>query len=133
VRVPAPAPAGAGNPGGETPSTGSIAVASACKQPPIALAAGVRRRNDVPNQLSTRERTVAQAVLDYLTSNPDAMDTIEGIANFWLPLRETAVEVRLLQKVLDCLVSDGLLEALNTGDNRQYRLRRTGLGGAYAM
>jgi hypothetical protein len=70
------------------------------------------------------EKEVAEAILDYLNEHPHAMDTLEGIAGWWVQRQQTVVRVTMLVKVLRRLTDIGLLEELDAGDTRRYRLRK---------
>ena len=63
-------------------------------------------------------------IVEYLRAHPSAADTVDGIMHWWLPLQryETAREV--IQKALDDLFEEGLIEYVVTSDNRKvFRLR----------
>jgi hypothetical protein len=70
------------------------------------------------------EEEVTDAVLGYLKEHPHAMDTLEGIAGWWVMQQHTVVQVTMLVKVLRRLTDTGLLEELDAGGTRRYRLRR---------
>jgi hypothetical protein len=53
-------------------------------------------REDTQENKATRAREIARAVLRYLETHPEAKDTLEGIARWWLE-RERAE--RLLEEV----------------------------------
>src|SRR5215470_7984987 len=67
---------------------------------------------------------VAHGVLSYLAEHPDAMDTLEGIAEWWVMRQQIRVSVTALARVLRRLTEIGILEETVTGDTRRYRLRR---------
>lgn len=50
-----------------------------------------------------------EAVLDYVTTHPQAKDTIEGIHCYWLPVDLRMTSRALLREVLDEMVEQGLL------------------------
>jgi hypothetical protein len=64
-----------------------------------------------------------QAVVDYLEQHPHAMDTLEGIAQWWIPRRGVRVEVSQLARAVDRLTSQGILEQMGSGRNALYRLK----------
>lgn len=70
------------------------------------------------------ERYLERAVLDYLARNPQAMDTTEGIALWWIPMPGGRVDVEALEAVLDGLTARGLLERVGTGTHTHYRRSR---------
>jgi hypothetical protein len=73
---------------------------------------------------SPDEEEMTQAILGYLAEHPQAMDTIEGIAEWWLMRQQVRVSMTMLSKVLQRLTESGAIEELRTGDTRQYRRRR---------
>ena len=68
------------------------------------------------------EAGVARAIVDYLTEHPNAMDTAEGIAEFWVMRSRIRVEVRALMNVLRTLTERGVLEEIRHGASSSYRL-----------
>ena len=70
-----------------------------------------------------REEEVAEAILGYLAEHPHAMDTPEGIAEWWLMRQQVRVSVTTLMKVLQRLTEKGLLEEIKNGESRRYRLK----------
>jgi hypothetical protein len=69
------------------------------------------------------EDELADIVLGYLAEHPDASDTLEGIAEWWIMRQRTRVEVTKLAKVLRHLTESSLLERIEDGDNTRYRLK----------
>jgi len=69
------------------------------------------------------EDELADIVLGYLAEHPDASDTLEGIAEWWIMRQRTRVEVTTLVKVLRYLAESSLLEKIEEGDNPRYRLK----------
>jgi hypothetical protein len=70
------------------------------------------------------EEEVAEAILDYLREHPHAMDTVEGIAAWWLMRQQIKVSVRMLMNVLRRMTDEGLLEEVDAGETSRYRLRQ---------
>lgn len=58
---------------------------------------------------SEEKRRLAIDVLAYLVENPDAKDTLVGIASWWLLRQRVENQVRSVRDVLDVLVQNGLL------------------------
>ncbi len=69
------------------------------------------------------EEEVAEAIVEYLNEHPDAMDTLNGIAEWWLMRQQVRVAVTTLARALSRLTGIGVLEELGTDDNRRYRLK----------
>jgi hypothetical protein len=71
-----------------------------------------------------QEQKVAEAIRHYLVEHPQAMDTLEGIAEWWLLRQEIRVAVQRVERALGQLTAQGYLETLGTGANRRFRLRQ---------
>jgi hypothetical protein len=69
------------------------------------------------------DQELADAVLAYLAEHPAAMDTVEGIAEWWLMRQRVRVVVEQVERVLDRQAEDGVLEVVGAGPSRRYRLR----------
>lgn len=67
---------------------------------------------------------IAEAVLGYLSANPRASDTLEGIAEWWIMRQHVQREVAQLAKVLEQLTREGILEKQGEPDNPRYRLQK---------
>ena len=68
-------------------------------------------------------RVVAEAVLNYLADRPQAMDTEEGIAEWWLMRQQAKVAAETVRKVLKQLIEAGRVEPVETGEHTRYRLK----------
>jgi hypothetical protein len=72
--------------------------------------------------LSTVSDTeLRELVMGYLDEHPTAMDTLDGIAEWWIFRRQIEIEVRRVSKVLGALVLDGELEEFEQGGVRFFR------------
>jgi hypothetical protein len=69
------------------------------------------------------EDPLAESIMQYLAEHPNAMDTFDGIAEWWIMRRQVRVDAMLLAKALDALTERGLIEKLGTGDNARYHLK----------
>jgi hypothetical protein len=67
-----------------------------------------------------------RAILGYLADNPEAMDTLEGIAGWWVVRQRVAVSVRSCERVLRDLIESGFIEEVGPGEPKRYRLRSSG-------
>jgi len=75
------------------------------------------------NSARDRERRVALKILRYLTQNPNAADTVEGILEWWLPRQSMAEEQKVVERALDYLVERNLILMVQPADARKhYRL-----------
>ena len=73
---------------------------------------------------SRSDEQVANAILAYLAEAPDAMDTADGVTEWWLMRQHVRDEVEVVTRVLDQLVARGALEAFEAGPQKRYRLAR---------
>jgi hypothetical protein len=69
---------------------------------------------------------MARLILSYLEEHPQASDTLEGIAEWWIMRQQIRVEIECLKKVLQDLAERGLLIASGEQDNPRYRLGTRG-------
>lgn len=75
------------------------------------------------NDERQEEDRMEAAILRYLGEHPHAMDTLEGVAEWWLARERIRTDVRRLATALRRLVDRGFLEEVGTGQARMYRLR----------
>ena len=71
-----------------------------------------------------RDVDLEEAILDYLREHPDAMETREGIAEWWIMRRVVRAEVEAITRVLHTLTERGVLEEIGAGSQCRYRLKR---------
>lgn len=72
--------------------------------------------------------TMVQKLSRYLRSHPDACDTPEGIARWWLDADPPPLPVSLVEAALAWMVSRGAVESLHAADGR-VRYRRASTSG----
>jgi hypothetical protein len=77
-----------------------------------------------PRTSEQLDQELAEAILVYLADHPAAMDTVEGIAEWWLLRQRVRVVVERVERVLGRQANEGVLEAVGGGPSRRYRLRR---------
>jgi len=71
------------------------------------------------------EMQIARDVLAYVVKNPEAKDTLEGIARWWLQRERVEQRVEEVSAALHLLVERGLvLERTGLGDRSYYQLNR---------
>ncbi len=70
------------------------------------------------------DQALEDAVLEYLREHPDAMDSLEGVAEWWVMRRVVRVEAEAVARVLERLTRAGRLEVVAGGDRPRYRLKR---------
>jgi len=80
-------------------------------------------RDELAQRRRQRTQEIADNVLDYLRECPDAMDSVEGIAEWWIGRAQLRTDVTLLAQALDQLTTENILEQVGDGERRRYRLR----------
>ena len=83
----------------------------------------MRRPPDSRWSKRRQERELAKMVLGYLNEHPNGMDTLQGIAEWWIPRQQVRVNVERLARTLDDLTRDGVLEQIGAKGDTLYRLR----------
>ena len=58
-----------------------------------------------------------------MLENPAAMDTLEGIAAWWLPRHEVRVGLKQVARALEHLEADGVIERAGDPERPMFRLR----------
>lgn len=71
-----------------------------------------------------QDEDLARAILDYLDENPTAMDSLEGIAEWWINRARVRQDVLAVARVLEALTTRGIIEEVGTGAERRYRRKR---------
>lgn len=74
------------------------------------------------------EKEMGEAIFEYLAEHPQASDTLEGIAEWWIMRQRIRVEVTKLANVLRHLAESSFLEKITEGDNTRYRLKAQNYG-----
>ena len=74
-------------------------------------------------QASEVEHRIQEELTSYWNSNPSAMDTLEGIATWWLPRHEARVGLKQIERALEQLEADGLIERTGDPTRPMFRLR----------
>jgi len=70
-------------------------------------------------QLDQKEqRDICKYILAYLSDNPDAGDTFEGIVEWWLLNQRIKFETRNVSEAVARLVSEGLIIEHEASDSR---------------
>ena len=81
-----------------------------------------------PPEDSQREEDLARCVLDYLSEHPQATDTLEGIAEWWVMREQVRVDVKLLERVLHRLTEQGFLDEIHGGAQVRFSLKKSSEG-----
>ena len=68
------------------------------------------------------EEALRAVVLTYLAEHRGAMDTIDGIAEWWVTRQQIRVDVERLAYVLEQLTEERILEVVGEGPQRLFRL-----------
>jgi len=83
---------------------------------------------DDPREIPWCDAELEAAVRRYLAEHPEAMDTTEGIADWWLMRERTRVDLEALVRTLGRLSDQGVLKKIGTGDRARYRLNNNDAG-----
>jgi hypothetical protein len=76
-----------------------------------------------PESKDPGEKMLGELVLGYLEEHPQAMETLEGIAEWWIERQRIRVDVQALSRALQALTEQDVLETVGTGPTRRYRLK----------
>jgi hypothetical protein len=82
------------------------------------------KRSDPIATAPALDVTVDRAVLSYLADHPDAMDTLEGIAEWWIERERIRLDVLAVSRALGRLMDRGVIEKVGAGERALYRLTR---------
>jgi Fe2+ or Zn2+ uptake regulation protein len=69
------------------------------------------------------DKKIGASLMRYLVEHPQAMDTAEGIAEWWTRDGESR-DVETVRRVLGHLINQGLVERIGSGKYAHYRLRK---------
>jgi hypothetical protein len=72
---------------------------------------------------SPTDAELCDAIVGYLTRHPEAADTLDGIAAWWVPMQRIETEVAEVTKAVEVLIARGVLESVSVGAQQCYRLR----------
>ena len=67
---------------------------------------------------------LATEILAYLRECPDAMDTADGVTEWWVMRQRVRAQVEAVARVLESLVARGVLERVESGGLPCYRLKQ---------
>ena len=70
------------------------------------------------------KNAVARKILAYLEKHPDACDTLEGVASWWVLEREIEDQTMIVKKVLEELTRSALIERFRKGHQVYYRIKK---------
>ena len=62
--------------------------------------------------MNQKTEQLARMILNYLRRNPNAADTLEGIAKWWLGFEKIESSVEDVANILENLVQQGIIERL---------------------
>ncbi len=75
---------------------------------------------DVPNNADSEIALVAEEIRRYLETHPNAADSAEGVAKWWLTRQRFEHAVAQVQRALELLVAEGLIGKRTTGGKAVY-------------
>ena len=74
-------------------------------------------------------RRLAQEISSYLDEHPDAVDSADGILRWWLPRRRIDATAEHVERALELLIADGIVERRRLPDGRSVFARAHPRGG----
>jgi len=83
----------------------------------------MKRKRRPKHESRLREQEITEAILEYFAEHPNASDTLEGIAEWWIMRQQVRFEVEMLANVLRHLTGAGLLQKIGEGDQALYQLK----------
>lgn len=60
-----------------------------------------------------------EEIVEYLRDHPSAADTLDGILHWWLGHQRYVTAKEAIQKALDCLVKQGIVDYLDIGEDKR--------------
>jgi Fe2+ or Zn2+ uptake regulation protein len=70
------------------------------------------------------DAVLREAILDYLEENPDAMESVPAIAEWWIARSQIRVGVEALKRVLKELTDEGILKEIQISGETYCRLAK---------
>ena len=67
--------------------------------------------------LTEKEQTIAQLLINYMQNNPEAKQTAEGIARWWILQQKFEDEIEVIERVIKCLTDEGIIEKIEFSDS----------------
>lgn len=62
--------------------------------------------------------SLIEAITRYLEIHPNAADTLEGVARWWLPAAYKLKSINKVQAALDVLIEQGVIKRTKTADGK---------------
>ena len=75
---------------------------------------------DTKETEDTKIKSVAKEIEEYFDTHPDAGDTLEGIADWWVSRQRLRDEKSLIRATLAHLVTEGVLQKRHHGGREIY-------------
>ena len=75
---------------------------------------------DTKEPEDTKIKSVAKEIEEYFDTHPDAGDTLEGIADWWVSRQRLRDEKSLIRAALAHLVTEGVLQKRHHGGREIY-------------
>jgi hypothetical protein len=70
--------------------------------------------------LTEKEQKIAQLLINFMQNNPEAKHTAEGIARWWILQQKLEDELEVIEKVIECLTDEGIIEKIEFSDGDAY-------------
>jgi len=72
----------------------------------------------MPHPVSQDPKVICESILHYLSLHPEAADSLEGIASWWLPPSNRTVTTDAVQAALTLLVVEHRIALIDLADGR---------------
>ncbi|ABA58346.1 hypothetical protein Noc_1880 [Nitrosococcus oceani ATCC 19707] len=72
----------------------------------------------MPDHNEEELAAVANAIKHYFDAHPNAADSVEGIARWWLTRQRFKEATETIEKALECLVAEGEVTKMVTGEGK---------------
>jgi predicted transcriptional regulator of viral defense system len=69
------------------------------------------------------EAKITGLLMEYFAQHPRAMDTAEGVVEWWIPAERIRTDAEAVHRILERLTEQGVLERIGSGEYAHYRLK----------
>jgi hypothetical protein len=83
----------------------------------------LRKATSARSSIPVTRIDLRREIIEYLRSHPEAVDTVDGILDWWIPMQRYENAKKEIQQAFHELVGQGLIEEVVLGNgHRLYRL-----------
>lgn len=80
----------------------------------------------MPQNDDEENMTLAEQIIRYLDSHPDAADGLEGIAKWWIPHQQYIESIEKVQKALNYLIKNRIIKRKTLSDGSVIYAKKNG-------